>query len=286
MVDYVFLLQMAINGLILGLIYALIASGLTLLFGVLQIVNFAHGEFVMIGAYCAFFAQSQGWPYLAAIPVTLVVCGVLGWAVERALIRPLYARPFDTLLATWGLSLLLRELVEAIYGKGYQSLVVPVHGMVQIGGADYPSYRLLLIVLSVVIVGGLLLWYVLSPTGTRIKAMVGNPGLARAVGIRVERLARNAFIAGTCLGGLGGVMLAPLAPVQPFMGLDYILKAFFVLVVGGLGSLMGLVTGSAIIGGVESVMSAIFDRTYGYFAVLVLAILFLWLRPRGLFART
>lgn len=264
---------------------AVVVLGLAIVFGLLGVLNLAHGEFVMIGAYCAYFTQTQGWPYLAAIPVTLLVCGVLGWAVERALIRPLYARPFDTLLATWGLSLLLREIVEAIYGKAYQNLVVPVHGMVEIGGADYPSYRVLLIVLSVALVGGLVLWYLRSPTGTRIKAMVGNPDLARAVGIRVERLARNAFIAGTCLGGLGGVMLAPLAPVQPFMGLDYILKAFFVLVVGGLGSLMGLVTGSVIIGGVESVVSAVIDRTYGYFSVLVLAILFLWLRPRGIFAR-
>jgi urea ABC transporter permease protein UrtB len=264
---------------------AVVVLGLAIVFGLLGVLNLAHGEFVMIGAYCAYFAQSQGWPYLAAIPVTLVVCGVLGWAVERALIRPLYARPFDTLLATWGLSLLLREIVEAIYGKGFKSLVVPVQGMVELGGADYPTYRLLLIVLSLVVVGGLVLWYLRSPTGTRIKAMVGNPDLARAVGIRVERLARNAFVAGTCLGGLGGMMLAPLAPVQPFMGLDYILKAFFVLVVGGLGSLLGLVTGSVIIGGVESVVSAIVDRTYGYFAVLVLAILFLWLRPRGIFAR-
>ena len=264
---------------------AVVVLGLAIVFGLLGVLNLAHGEFIMIGAYCAYFTQSQGWPYLAAIPVTLVVCGVLGWAVERALIRPLYARPFDTLLATRGLSLLLREIVEAIYGKGFKSLVVPVQGMVELGGTDYPSYRLLLIVLSIAVVGGLVLWYLRSPTGTRIKAMVGNPDLARAVGIRVEQLARNAFIAGTCLGGLGGVMLAPLAPVQPFMGLDYILKAFFVLVVGGLGSLLGLVTGSAIIGGVESITSAVFDRTYGYFAVLVLAILFLWLRPRGIFAR-
>src|SRR5690606_8995025 len=132
---------------------AVVVLGLAIVFGLLGVLNLAHGEFVMIGAYCAYFTQTQGWPYPAAIPVTLAVCGVLGWAVERALIRPLYARPFDTLLATWGLSLLLREIVEAIYGKGYQNLVVPIHGMVRIAGADYPSYRLLLIVLSVAVVG-------------------------------------------------------------------------------------------------------------------------------------
>jgi branched-chain amino acid transport system permease protein/urea transport system permease protein len=105
------------------------------------------------------------------------------------------------------------------------------------------------------------------------------------VGLRTERLARNTFVAGTCLAGLAGVMVAPLTPVQPYMGLDYILKAFFVLVVGGLGSAVGLVSGAGLIGGVESAVSAIVDRTWGYSTVLLIAIVFLWLRPRGIFAR-
>jgi branched-subunit amino acid ABC-type transport system permease component len=128
-------------------------------------------------------------------------------------------------------------------------------------------------------------WFLKSGTGTRIKAMVANPELAQAVGIRTGRLARNAFIAGCALAGLGGVMVAPLTPVHPFMGIDYILESFFVLVVGGLGSITGLLAGAGIIGGLGSLVSAIADRTAGYTTVLVIAILFLWLRPRGLLAR-
>jgi len=254
-------------------------------FGFLGVMNLAHGEFIAIGAYTAYACQARGWPYLTAIPAACLVCGALALLVERVLIRPLYQRPFDTMLATWGLSLLLRKTVELVYGGGYKSLVVPLSGSVSVLGAPFPAYRVLLIVLSLAGTSGLVVWYRRSPTGARIKAMVGNPELAQAVGLRTGRLARNTFVVGTCLAGLAGVMVAPLTPVQPYMGLDYILKAFFVLVVGGLGSAVGLVSGAGLIGGVESAMSAIVDRTWGYSTVLLIAIVFLWLRPRGIFAR-
>jgi urea ABC transporter permease protein UrtB len=264
---------------------AVVVLGLAVIFGLLGVMNLAHGEFVMIGAYCAFFAQANQLPFLAAVPLAIVICGLLGLVVERWLVRPLYQRPFDTLLATWGLSLLLRKVVEWIYGKGYKNVDRPLAGSVDAFGADYPVYRLVLIVVSLVIVGGLIIWFVRSATGKRIQATVNNPELAASTGINVTALARNTFIFGTCLGGLAGVMLAPLATVQPLMGLDYILKSFFVMVVGGLGGLAGLGAGSGIVGGVESIVSAVFDRTAGYTTVLLIAILFLWLRPNGLFSR-
>jgi len=265
---------------------AVLVLGLAVIFGLLGVLNIAHGEFIMAGAYCAYVTQASGWPFLAAFPLALIVCGALGLVVERGLIRPLYARPFDTLVATWGLSLLLRKVAEAIFGMGFHSLNIPLAGTVALLGTDYPAYRLALIVGGVVVLTGLFLWFRLSSTGTRIQAMVGNRELAEAVGIPVRRLAAYAFIAGTCLAGLAGVMIAPLVPVQPFMGLDYVLKTFFVLVVGGLGTVMGVLSGAAVIGGLDSVVSAAIDATYGYLTVLVVAIVFLWLKPRGLFARS
>ena len=262
-----------------------IVLGLAIVFGFLGVMNLAHGEFIAVGAYTAYACQARGWPYLTAIPAACLVCGALALLVERVLIRPFCQRPFDSMLATWGLSLLLRKTVELVYGGGYKSLVVPLSGSVSVLGAPFPAYRVLLIVLALAGTSGLVVWYRRSPTGARIKAMVGNPELAQAVGLRTGRLARNTFVVGTCLAGLAGVMVAPLTPVQPYMGLDYILKAFFVLVVGGLGSAVGLVSGAGLIGGVESAMSAIVDRTWGYSTVLLIAIVFLWLRPRGIFAR-
>jgi branched-subunit amino acid ABC-type transport system permease component len=264
---------------------AIIALGLAVVLGLLGVLNLAHGELVMIGAYCAYVVQSNGWPYLAAVPLAIAVCGVLGVVVERWLVRPLYQRPFDTLVVTWGLSLLLRKCAEAMFGLGYKSLTEPIGGTTEVLGATYPRFRLVLIGISIVVFGALVVWYRQSRTGTRIQAMVGNPDLARALGIPVTRYAAATFVVGTCLAGLAGVMIAPLVPVQPFMGLDHILMSFFVLVVGGLGSVGGLVTGSALIGGTNSIVSALSDSTGGYFCVLALAILFLWLRPRGIHAR-
>jgi urea ABC transporter permease protein UrtB len=276
----------AINVLYAVSTLAVLALGLAVIFGLLGVLNIAHGEFVMIGAYCAYLIQSWEWPYLVALPLALAICGVIGWAVEWIMIRPLYRRPFDTLVATWGLSLLLRKIAEGIFGLGFRSVAIPLPGTVDFLGTEYPIYRLVLIAISLAVVAGLVIWYGSSRTGSRIRAMVSNPELAQAHGISVRQLAAGTFIVGTCLAGLGGVMIAPLAPVQPFMGLDYVLRAFFVLIVGGLGSVLGLVSGAAVIGGFDSVISAATTTTDGYFAVLVLAILFLWLRPRGIIAHS
>ena len=265
---------------------AVLALGLAVIFGLLGVLNIAHGEFVMIGAYCVYLIQSWQWPYLVALPLALAICGVIGWAVEWIMIRPLYRRPFDTLVATWGLSLLLRKIAEGIFGLGFRSVAIPLPGTVHFLGTEYPIYRLVLIAISLVLVAGLVIWYGSSRTGSRIRAMVSNPELAQAQGISVRKLAAGTFVAGTCLAGLAGVMIAPLAPVQPFMGLDYVLRAFFVLIVGGLGSVLGVFSGAAVIGGFDSVISAATTTTDGYFAVLVLAILFLWLRPRGIIAHS
>lgn len=278
------LLPLAINVAYAVIMLATVALGLGVIFGLLGVLNLAHGEFVMVGAFCALVVGQAGLPFLLAVPLALVVCALLGLVVELLLIRPLYRRPFDTLVATWGLSLLLREIVKALFGPGFNSVDVPVRGTVEILGAAYPTYRLLLMVVCLVLLTTLLLWYTRSNTGQRIRAMVANPDLARAQGMRVRRLATGAFVAGTCLAGLAGVMLAPLVPVFPFMGLDYVLRAFFVLVVGGLGSVAGLVAGAGVIGGLDSVISALADNTYAYSTVLAIAILFLWLRPRGLFS--
>jgi branched-chain amino acid transport system permease protein/urea transport system permease protein len=264
---------------------AVLVLGLAVIFGLLGVLNIAHGEFIMTGAYCAYLVQVHGWPAVAALPLAVLVTGLLGFVVERGLIRPFYDRPFDTLVATWGLSLLLRKIAEAIFGLGYYSVNMPLAGTVRFLGADYPAYRLMLIGVGIALLAGLILWFRLSRTGTRISAMVGNRELAEAVGIPVRRLAAGTFIVGSCLAGIGGVMVAPLVPVQPFMGVDYVLKAFFVLAVGGLGTVLGLLSGAAVIGGLDSIVSAAIDGTYGYFTVLVVAILFLWLKPRGLFAR-
>lgn len=263
---------------------AMIALGLAVTFGMLGVLNLAHGEFVMMGAFCALVVDRAGASFLLAVPLALLVCGGVGLIVEVLLIRRLYRRPFDTLVATWGLSLLLRKLAEAGFGLGFNSVAVPLAGTTTLLGTDYPTYRLVLVIACVTIIGALFAWYGTSRAGLRIRAMVGNPDLARALGMPVKRLATTTFVVGSCLAGLAGVMVAPLVPVHPYLGLDHVIKSFFVLVVGGLGSVLGVVAGTGVIGGLDSLMSAVFGSTQAYFTVLVVAILFLWLKPRGLFS--
>ncbi|WP_076999407.1 branched-chain amino acid ABC transporter permease [Variovorax sp. KK3] len=264
---------------------ALTTLGLAIVFGLLGVMNMAHGEFVMLGAYSAVTVQQMGLPLVTAAPLAVVVCGVLGYVVERWLIRPLYARPFDTLLATWALAMLLRKLVEAVFGRGYRNVESNLAAPMNLLGAQYPIYRLALIALAVVVMAGLYVWYRRSAAGLRVRAMTANPVLAQALGIDTRRLASQAFVIGVVLAGLSGVLLAPLIRIEPGIGVDYLLDAFFVLVVGGLGTLGGLFGGVGIIGGSQAVTSSLAGQTSGYAVVLMLSILFLWLKPDGLFSR-
>ncbi|MDE4189689.1 branched-chain amino acid ABC transporter permease [Phaeobacter gallaeciensis] len=261
---------------------ALVALGLAIVFGKLQIMNMAHGEFVMIGAYAPVITSSLGLPAWLQVPVCLLTVALVAFVLERTIIRHLYGRMFDSLLATWGIAILLREAVELIFGRGYQSVTPPISGTISVLGADYPAYRIAVILGILVGFAALFWWNARSKVATRIKAMVGNPDLAEAVGINTARLSAGAFIFGCCTAGLAGLILAPTIRIEPMMGLDYLIRSFFALVVGGLGSLEGLGIGAGIIAGTQSVLGAVANQTYGYLAVLTLSILFLWLKPDGI----
>ena len=275
----------ALNCLYVTAILGLVVLGLAVVFGLLGVMNMAHGEFVMLGAYSAIVVQEAGLPPALSIPLSIIVCGAVGAVVEWSIVRHLYRRPFDTLLATWGLAILLREVVEVVFGREYKNVDQYLPGTVDLAGVEYPAYRLVLLVTIAAAFAALALWYRRSNTGARIKAMVSNPGLAAAVGIDTARLAQATFIFGVATAGLAGALLAPLVRVEPWMGLDYLLSSFFILVVGGLGTLEGVLIGSSVIAGTDVVVSALFDKTAGYMTVLALSIVFLWLKPHGLYGR-
>jgi branched-chain amino acid transport system permease protein/urea transport system permease protein len=273
--------------LILNLVWqistlALVALGLAIVFGKLRIMNMAHGEFVMIGAYAPVITSSLGLPMWLQLPVCLVTVALVALFLERTIIRHLYGRMFDSLLATWGIAILLREVVELLFGRGYQSVRVPIAGTVDVFGTQYPLYRIVVVSVILVCFGALAWWNCRSKVATQIKAMVGNPELAQAVGINTERLSAAAFVFGCCTAGMAGLLLAPTIRIEPVMGIDYLIRSFFALVVGGLGNLEGLGLGVTLIAGTQSVIGAIASQTYGYLAVLTLSILFLWLKPDGI----
>ena len=274
-----------LNFVYVSAILALVALGLAMVFGLLGVMNMAHGEFVMLGAYSAYVVQTAQISFFWAIPLAIFVSAILGFLIEWSVIRHLYNRAFDTLLATWGLAILIRKGVEVVFTRDYKSVNQVVPGTVEIFGVTYPAYRLILISIIICIFVVLLLWYQRSKVGLRVRAMVQNPGLAAAIGIDIAILSRVTFVIGVSTAGLAGALLAPLVRVEPYIGLDYLLSSFFILVVGGLGSIEGLLIGSTIIGGTDAVISTIFDKTAGYMSVLIISILFLWLRPDGIFYR-
>ena len=264
---------------------ALVALGLAMVFGLLGVMNMAHGEFVMLGAYSVYVVQSAGYHFLWSIPLAIIVCVAVGWLMERLVVSHLYSRPFDTLLATWGVAILIRKGTEVVFTRDYKSVNQVMPGTVDFFGVSYPAYRLLLVALIIVIFVVLFTWYQKSKTGLKIRAMVQGVELAAAVGIDTARLSRATFIIGVSSAGLAGVLLAPLVRVEPYIGLDYLMSSFFILVVGGLGTVEGLLIGSTVIGGSDALISTVFDKTAGYMSVLLISILFLWLRPDGIFYR-
>ncbi|MDO9710764.1 branched-chain amino acid ABC transporter permease [Paracraurococcus lichenis] len=260
-----------------------VALGLLIVYGVLKIINFAHGGFLTIGGYAALVVTSLGWsPWLA--PLLALSTGlVLGAAVERVVVRPLYNRPLDAILATWGLSIVLVQLITVAFGRGVQFVQSPVSGAVPLLDTSYSLYRLLM--LGVAAVLGVAVAAVLQGTrlGLAARAVIMNENLARGLGINSDLVRFVTFTAGAGLAALAGCLLTPLLSVDPLMGLPWLLNAFMLVMVSGT-SLLALATASLVLGGAQVVVSTYTNPVLGGLTIVVLAALLLRIRPAG-FAR-
>jgi branched-chain amino acid transport system permease protein len=282
------MLQQAFDGLVSGAFYALLALGLAVIFGMLGVVNFAHGSFYMLGAFGAYvLLDDWGVSFWIALPVVPVALGVVGVVVERVFIRRLAALdPLYNFLLTFGLALILQDLVKREYGVQSQPYPRPsaLSGTVDLGLFTYPAYRVF--VLGVAVVACLAVWYVLSRTraGMIVRAATERPELTRALGIDVGRWVTPVFGAGIALAGLAGVLAAPMRAVNPLMGSDLIIAVFAVVVIGGLGSIFGsVVTGFAV--GVLTALTDFYVPSLSQTLVFILMVVVLLWRPAGLFGR-
>jgi branched-chain amino acid transport system permease protein len=281
-------LQQAFDGLVSGSFYALLALGLAVIFGMLGVVNFAHGAFYMLGAFGAYvLLDDWGVSFWIALPVVPVALGVVGVVLERLLIRRLAALdPLYNFLLTFGLALILQDLVKREYGVQSQPYPRPsaLSGSVDLGLFTYPAYRVF--VLGVAVVACLAVWYVLSRTraGMIVRAATERPELTRALGIDVGRWVTPVFGAGIALAGLAGVLAAPMRAVNPLMGSDLIIAVFAVVVIGGLGSIFGsVVSGFAV--GVLTALTNFYIPSLSQTLVFILMVVVLLWRPAGLFGR-
>ncbi|NBS99028.1 MAG: branched-chain amino acid ABC transporter permease [Betaproteobacteria bacterium] len=275
------------TGIALGAIYALLAVGLSLIFGMLTVVNFAHGAFFMVGAFLGIYFQTLTGSFALSLVITPLVVGSVGMLSERFLVRPLYGRGIDyPLLLTFGLSYVLIELMRVLFGiEGLPSSTpAALRGSVDLGIGRFPLYRLVLIGATAIVVLGL--WLVIEKTrfGLIIRAGSRDPEIVRVLGIDVAKVWLLVFGLGTAIAGLSGVLAAPTRAVNPEMGITVLAESFVVTVVGGMGSLMGAVVAGLLVGVVFSLTSLLAPE-FAELSIFVLMALVLLVRPQGLFGR-
>ena len=286
--------QSVFYGLSLGSVLLLAAAGLAITFGVMGVINMAHGEMVMIGAYVTFLTQQflkanvpsiYGASLLFAVPLAFVAAGALGVAIERTLIRWLYGRPLETLLATWGLSLVMQQAVRSLFGANNRDVDTPawMSGATQFGGLTITWNRLYIIVFAVLVLGALMAALRYTPLGLRMRAVTQNRQMAAAMGIRTPWIDALTFGLGSGVAGMAGVALSQIDNVSPNLGQSYIIDSFMVVVFGGVGNLWGTVVGALTLGIVNKFLEPVAGAVLGKIVVLVLLILFIQRHPRGMF---
>jgi urea transport system permease protein len=294
------LLDLAANlyqGVSLGSILLLAAIGLAITFGVMGVINMAHGEMIMLGAYSAFMVQELFRAFLpgswfdlylvAAIPVAFLVAGAVGVVVERGLIRFLYRRPLETLLATWGLSLILQQVVRMIFGAPNRAVANPSWmsgGIELVGGIVLTYNRLVIIAFCLAVLAAIALLLRYSSFGLQMRAVTQNRAMASTMGINTARVDALTFGLGSGVAGMGGVALSQVGNVSPNLGQLYIVDSFMVVVFGGVGQLAGTFVGAMTLGVINKFLEPVAGAVLGKVAVLVLIILFIQRRPQGLFA--
>jgi urea transport system permease protein len=293
------MLEVLFIGLSLGSILLLVALGLAITYGAMGVINMAHGEMVMIGAYVTVLSGIWlGTNIFVAIPLAFIVTAMLGLLIERVVVRKLYGRLLDTLLATWGIAILIQQAVRLEFGlsffgihiqglgPGLQNVSVPemLQGTFSIGGADINRYRTFIILVTAIL--ALATWFIIYRTtmGMQVRAIIRNPKMAAACGIDVTRVNALTFALGSGLAGVAGVMMSGFKTVFPDMGTPMVVDGFLVVVMGGVGSLLGSVFSAGILGEIDGLVASATNDILARAVVFGVVIAIIVLKPKGLFA--
>lgn len=276
-------------GLSTASILLMIGVGLAIIYGSMGVINLAHGEFVMLGAYATWALQFYfGLGMLVSLPTVFVAIGAVGWVIEKGIVSRLYNRPLDTILATWGVGIVLQQAITL--GIGSQSRFVQrpkmFDGNLLVGDMVISNYRLFIIAVSAAMLGATYLLLTRTEFGTKLRAVIQNREISECYGVRAERIYALTFAYGAALAGVAGALVTPLISTTPTMGTTLVVDAFLVVIVGGVGSLVGTALASVLIGEASAMFSMIFNDTTGRIALLVGIILLIRFRPKGLIPQT
>lgn len=258
-----------------------VATGLMIIMGVMKLINFAHGAFLTIGGYTAFATTNLGWNPWLAIPFAALVGFLLGLVVERGIVRPLYSRPLDAILATWGLGIIIGQLITIGIGREVQFAQTPVTGAIDFLGQSYSTYRVALVPLSAAVGIALTSLLYFTRFGLNARAVIMNEDLARGLGIDSTMVRLLTFGLGAALAAMAGALITPLIAVEPNLGLPWLVNSFMLVLVSGV-SIPGLMIASLILGGAQVVVSTYVSPILGGMTIVVLAAAILRVRPQGL----
>lgn len=275
-------MEILLNALVATSVLGLVAVGLYIVYGLMGVINMAHGEMMTIGAYAMVVLGAGGVNFWLAVAVVAVV----GLVLELTVVRFLYGvGGLSTLLATWGVSIAIQQGLQLRFGPSGQYIDAPIAQTTDLLGFSYPVYRLVLLGLSMIVLTGVILIIKKTRIGLLVRATMDGREKAEAMGINTRLLYLVAFVAGSGLAGLAGALIAPLASVTPLMGLDYVVQAFLVVMLGGIESVFAPIAGAAVIGGVASLMTNVSGATIAQILVLGLVVVGVYFRPNGLFGK-
>lgn len=280
-------LNQLFTGLSIASILLLVSMGLAIIYGTMGVINLAHGEFVMLGAYAVWFLQKTfGLDLLLCLVFTFFIVAAAGWLIERLIVQHLYKRPLDTILATWGVGVILQQGIRLSAGAELRYVKMPdwLTKAVPVLGVDVSAYRIFIFVLTVALLAATYFLIARTRYGFRLRAVTQNPEVARCFGINASRVYGLAFAYGAGLAGVAGALIAPLKSVSPDMGTGVVVDAFMVVVVGGVASLLGTVASAALIGQVSGLLAFLYNDTLAKALVFFGVVILIRFLPEGMFA--
>jgi urea transport system permease protein len=280
------LISLIIDATLLTLTLALASLGLAIIFGLIGVINMGHGAMFTLGAYFTWWASVQaGLPFAPSVVVAAAGVALVGLLLEHFVVRHFYDKPFDTLLITWGFFLVTTEVIKIVFGTDFREVPNPIPGAIDLGVQEVPRYRTFLGALTLALIVGIGLVFTRTNLGLKIRALTQNREVASLLGVDIGRTYKIVFVSGAFLAGLAGALISPMFAVHPYSGMDYLVRSFFVVIVGGLGQLLGgTLVGSFLIGGAETFFAQYSTQTFAQTVVFALAIIVLRFRPNGVLA--
>lgn len=279
-------LSVALDAVSTSLVLALVALGLAVVFGLVRVINMGHGAMLALGAYVMWTLEQHGLPFVVCVIASALLVGVVGLIFEIVVIRHFYDKQFETLLITWAFYLVVTELIKVIWGTDLRSVANPIRGTFSIGGATIGRYVAFVSVVSLLLLAAVGWVMYRTNTGIRVRAMIQNREMAMMLGVRAAAMYRAVFTLGATLAGLAGALISPMFSVEPDMGTLWLVRSFFVVIVGGLGSLVGgTLVGSALIGGATTLVALVAKQVFAQTVVFALAVIALRFRPAGILGK-